>query len=103
MATSQPDKTTGTGAPTPSANVEGTVSLPNEAAPAAAVTEDASTTSARAAPASQEQDSAEAAPVPTASAGASTAVEHDPAPIQPPIQPVSVSSTEQRTTQSSFV
>lgn len=67
-------------------DVEETVSLPSEAAPAAATGGDAPTSSRSAAPASQEQSSAEA---PTTAAGPSSAVEQDPAPIQPPIQPVS--------------
>lgn len=85
MATPQPDRTTA-----PSANIEERISLPNEAAPVAAVVEDASTTSATAASASQEK---ETAPVLTATTGPSTAVEYDPAPVQPPIQPVSTSNT----------
>lgn len=72
-----------------SAEIEETVSLPNEAAPVAAVDGDTSTSAAGAAPASQEESSAETGPVPTTTAGPSTVVEHDPAPIQPPIQPVS--------------
>ena len=90
MATSHPDKQTGTGAPAPTANVEETVSLSNDAAPVAATGGDAAASASSAATASQEQSSAEAAPVPT-TAGPSTAVEHDPAPVQPPIQPVSIS------------
>ncbi|KAF2632418.1 S-adenosyl-L-methionine-dependent methyltransferase [Macroventuria anomochaeta] len=79
----------GIGAPASSANVGETVSLLSEAAPVAAVDGDASTSPASAAPASNKQSSAETAPVPTTAAGPSTAVEYDPAPIQPPIQPES--------------
>ncbi|KZM27185.1 hypothetical protein ST47_g1708 [Ascochyta rabiei] len=90
MATSQPDNGKAAAAPTSSANVEETPSLPQEAAPVEAVDGEASTSSAGAAPASQEeQGSAELASVPATTAGPSAATEHDPAPIQPPIQPES--------------
>lgn len=91
MATSQSENTKRTDAPAVTDEVEETVVLPSEAAPAAATGGEASTSSEPAAPASQEQTSAEAASEPTAAAGPSSAVEQDPAPIQPPIQPVSVS------------
>lgn len=85
MATSNPDPSTEKVA-APSSDFGQTVSLPSEAAPAAAAVEDAATSSANAASASQEQGSAEP---PKATTGPPpTTVEHDPAPIQPPIQPV---------------
>jgi hypothetical protein len=91
MTTSQPENTTAVGASAPSANVEETVSLSNEAAPVAALGGDASTSSAAA---SYEQSSAETAPVLIeTTAGPSTTADHDPAPIQPPIQAVSVSES----------
>ncbi|XPS73865.1 hypothetical protein M3J07_005988 [Ascochyta lentis] len=89
MSTSQSDDTKGTGAPASSADVKETVSIPQEAAPVVAVDGEAPASSSSAAPASQDQSSAEAASVPATAAGPSTAVEHDPAPIQPPIQPES--------------
>ena len=79
------------GAPASAANVEETVTLPNNAAPEATAGGDASMSAASAAPASQEQSSAGPVPLPTTTAGPSTVLEHDPAPIQPPIQPVSIS------------
>ena len=91
MTTSQPDNTADVGAPASSANVEETVSS-SEAVPVVAVGEDVSTSSTSAAPASHEQSLAETASVPATIAGPSTAVEHDPAPVQPPIQPVSASN-----------
>ena len=90
MPTSQPDNTTGVGAQAPSANVEETVYLSNEAAPVAAVGGDTTTSSAVETSGSGEQSPAETASAPTTTAGPSTAVEHDPAPVQAPIQPVSL-------------
>lgn len=60
--------------------------LASETTPAAATSQESAVA------AGQEQSSAEAAPEPTtATVGSSSEVEQDPAPIQPPIQPVSVS------------
>lgn len=80
------------GTPAPSANVEETVPSSNEAIPVVTVGEDVSASPTSAAPASHEQSFAETAPVSATIAGPPTAVEHDPAPIQPPIQPVSASN-----------
>ncbi|KAF3036196.1 hypothetical protein E8E12_006525 [Didymella heteroderae] len=66
-----------------------TAALPSEAAPATATAGEASSSSEPAATARQDQSAADAAPEPTAAAGPSSAVEQDPAPIQPPIQPES--------------
>ena len=88
MTASQPENTKVMDAQAVTGNPRETVTLPSEVAPAGATAGEASSASE---PARQEQSAAEAAPEPTAAAGPSSAVEHDPAPIQPPIQPVSVS------------
>lgn len=99
MATSQLDNTTGVGVPALLANVEETVPLSSEAVPVVAAGGDVSASSINAVPADHEQSLAETAPVPATIAGPSTAVEHDPAPIQPPIQPVSASNSCQKKAQ----
>jgi hypothetical protein len=88
MTTSQPENTKVMDAQAVTGNPGETVALPSEVAPAGANAGEASTSSE---PARQEQSAAEAAQESIAAAGPSSAVEHDPAPIQPPIQPVSVS------------
>ena len=95
MTMSQPENTKVMDAQVVRDNVEETVALSNETAPAASTGGEASTPSEPAVPPRQEQSSAEAAPQePTAAAvGSSSAEEHDPAPIQPPIQPVSILNT----------
>ncbi len=92
MATSQPAETTGMSPQASSVHPEETEAVADEAAPAADVLE-ASTSPVNAAAASQEQGSIERADIPTATiAGPSTVAEHDPAPIQPAIQPVRILS-----------
>ncbi|KAF3049761.1 hypothetical protein E8E11_006652 [Didymella keratinophila] len=86
MATSQPENTKAMDAQAVTGKAEETVCLPSEAAPAGATAGEALSSSE---PAGQEQTAAEAAPEPTAAAASSSAVEHDPAPTQPPIQPES--------------
>ncbi|KAF2997663.1 hypothetical protein E8E13_005667 [Curvularia kusanoi] len=87
MATSQAGNTAAPHASALPTQAEQVSTSTDEAAPAA--TADASPTSQGVVSASEQQGSAEAAPMPTTSAGPSTTTEHDPAPIQPPIQPES--------------
>lgn len=97
MATSHLDNNiTATAAPT-LATEEAEPSL-SEAMPATAAADTADTSSVHTAPASQAPDSAEAAQTPITSAGPPT-TEHDPAPLQPPIQPVSILCTHNHVTQ----
>jgi hypothetical protein len=93
MAKSPPHNTTATNAPALRAEGNQVTTSPDGASPAATAdsTEVLQTPMAST---SQDQGSAEAAPIPAMGAGPPTTVEADPAPIQPPIQPVSILATK---------
>lgn len=89
MATSPPRNTTATNAPALRAEGEQITTSPDGAL-SAATADSAEVLQTPVAIASQDQGPAEAAPIPTMGAGPPTTIEADPAPIQAPIQPVSI-------------
>ena len=89
MATSPPRNTAATNAPTFRAEGEQRTTSPDGAS-SAATADPAEVPQTPVATASQDQGHAEAAAIPTMGAGPPTTIEADPAPIQPPIQPVSI-------------